>query len=454
MTITLQDVAGILGLPTDGTVVIGSTSEDWHAACAAVFGHVPEAGEFHHSGDLCISFLDRHYTRWTDHEGNHAAEIYFTKAHIARMLGTWLLADKSGGSNFGCRLVPLLGGGFEDIGRFSWGSAVLTHLFRNLCEVTDARRSDMGGCHILLQIWAWIRFPPIAPPLPPHPESGTHYGCRFNVVQKFKPHEVTHYRATLDTLCRDEVVWQPYIEYEWPDVTPEQQYLWLAPTPIIYFHTVEACQSDRCMRQFGLNQPIPEKSRKLRGIYDHTLRGKVEENWRRKLRAHIDRWNTRIQHIVLPPPLYGLMSPNHAYMEWYREKGKRYISRRAAKIGRMIDGLEMLYHATTAEEFPRFGLQYIHEEIGRIIGMFRESSRVDEPGPEAPPVQTQPDPQLIVDVPRYRREGRGLGRTRERVAAEPVPIMAPKPVVETKGWFRPPAFGPTYGSQPIYHHGS
>ncbi|XP_061374177.1 uncharacterized protein LOC133316446 [Gastrolobium bilobum] len=109
MTITLQDVADILGLPTDGTVVIGSTSEDWHAACAAVFGHVPEPGEFHHSGDLRISFLDRHYTRWTDHEGNHAAEIYFTKAHIARMLGTWLLADKSGGSNFGCRLVPLLG---------------------------------------------------------------------------------------------------------------------------------------------------------------------------------------------------------------------------------------------------------------------------------------------------------------------------------------------------------
>ncbi|XP_061363521.1 serine/threonine-protein phosphatase 7 long form homolog [Gastrolobium bilobum] len=296
-----------------------------------------QAGEFHHSGDLRISFLDRHYTRWTDHEGNHAAEIYFTKAHIARMLGTWLLADKSGGSNFGCRLVPLLGGGFEDIGRFSWGSAILTHLFRNLCEVTDARQSDMGGCHILLQIWAWIRFPPIAPPLPPHPQPGTHYGCQFNAVQKFKPHEVTHYRETLDTLCRDEVVWQPYIEYEWLDVTPEQQYLWLAPTPIIYFHTVEACQPNRCMRQFGLNQPIPEKSRKLRGIHDHTLRGKVEENWRRKLMAHIDRWNTRIQHIVLPPPLYGLMSPNHEYMEWFRERGKRYISRRAAKIGRMAE---------------------------------------------------------------------------------------------------------------------
>ncbi|XP_061373707.1 protein MAIN-LIKE 2-like [Gastrolobium bilobum] len=190
MTITLQDVARILGLPTDGIVVTGSTSEDWPAVCAAVFGAVPLASEFHHSGDLRISFLDRLYTRWIS-------------------LGCWLLADKSGGSNIGCRLVPLLGVGFDEIGCFCWGSAVLAHLFRNLCECTDAGRSDMGGCHILFQIWAWIRFPPIAPPLPLHQEPGTHYGCRFNTVAKFKPHEVVHYRETLDTICRDEVVWQP-----------------------------------------------------------------------------------------------------------------------------------------------------------------------------------------------------------------------------------------------------
>ncbi|XP_061374111.1 serine/threonine-protein phosphatase 7 long form homolog [Gastrolobium bilobum] len=454
MTITLQDVAGILGLPTDGIVVTGSTNEDWPAVCVVVFGAVPQANEFHHSGDHRISFLDQLYTRWTDHAGDHDREIYFTKAHIARMPGCWLLADKSGGSNIGCRLVLLLGGGFDEIGRFSWGSAVLAHLFRNLFECTDVGRSDMGGCHILLQIWAWIRFSPIAPPLPPHPEPGTHYGYRFNTVAKFKPHEVVHYRATMDTLCRDEVVWQPYIDYQWPDVTPHQQYLWLAVTPLIYFHIIEACQPDRCMRQFGLDQPILDVSRKLRGIHDHTLQGKVDENWRRKLRPWIERWQVREQHIVVPPPLLGLMSPNHAYMEWYRAKGKRYISLRATKIGRMIDGLEMLYHVTTTEEFPCFGLDYIHEEIGRIIGMFRENSRVDEPGPEAPPVQTQPDPQLSLKVPRNRQEGRGLGHTRERVTAVPVPIMAPRPMVETQGWFRPPVIGTTYGSQPMYHNRS
>ncbi|XP_061352914.1 protein MAIN-LIKE 2-like [Gastrolobium bilobum] len=176
MTITLQDVADILGLPTDGIVVVGSTNEDWPVVCAAAFGAVPEANEFHHSGDLRISFLDRLYTRWTDHAGDHDREIYFTRAHIAHMLGCWLLADKSGGSNIGCQLVPLLVGRFDEIGRFSWGFAVLAHLFRNLCECIDVGRSDMGGCHILLQIWAWIRFPSIALPLPPYPEPDTYYG--------------------------------------------------------------------------------------------------------------------------------------------------------------------------------------------------------------------------------------------------------------------------------------
>ncbi|XP_061375226.1 protein MAIN-LIKE 2-like [Gastrolobium bilobum] len=71
MTITLQDVAGILGLPTDDLVVTRSTNEDWPAVCAAVFGAEPLASEFRGSGDLRISFLDRLYTRWTDAEGDH-----------------------------------------------------------------------------------------------------------------------------------------------------------------------------------------------------------------------------------------------------------------------------------------------------------------------------------------------------------------------------------------------
>ncbi|XP_061350670.1 protein MAIN-LIKE 2-like [Gastrolobium bilobum] len=132
MIITLQDVAGILGLPTDGDVVTGSTSEDLPAACGAVFGAVPQPNEFHNSGDLRISYIDRLYTRWTDHSGDHDVEIYFIKEHIARMLGSWLLADKSGGSNFGCRLVPMLGEDFMIFANTA-GDLRFCHTFSGIC---------------------------------------------------------------------------------------------------------------------------------------------------------------------------------------------------------------------------------------------------------------------------------------------------------------------------------
>ncbi|XP_061369743.1 protein MAIN-LIKE 2-like [Gastrolobium bilobum] len=86
MTIILQDVAGILGLPTDGQAVTGPTTiyPDW--------GPVAEDPD-----------EVRRYT-W---------------AHILRLLGSWLLSDRLGGRKIACRYIPLLGGDFQDIGRYS-----------------------------------------------------------------------------------------------------------------------------------------------------------------------------------------------------------------------------------------------------------------------------------------------------------------------------------------------
>ncbi|XP_061350354.1 protein MAIN-LIKE 2-like [Gastrolobium bilobum] len=348
--------------------------------------------------------------------------------------------------------IALLAGGFDDIGQYSWGSVVLAHLFRQLCELTDLHRSDMGGCHILLQIWAWTRFPPIAPPLPQptHPE--WHFGHRFNGLARFKPQHQLLYRGTLDTLTRDEVVWQPYGDYHFLDIPADERYLWLARTPIICFYTVEQCQPDRCLRQFSLDQPIPLRPRKLKRVHDHTLRGKWPDNWQVKLRPFIHRWQIRAQHIgQLPPPLAGLMSPNHEYRDWYRLRGKRYPLLALIYFYCRLIGLEMLYFATTPEHFESFGLDWVHEEIGRLIFVFRESSRVEEPGSQAPPAQTQDEPQISLDIPTHRQEGRGLGCRREPVAPLPEPIHAPRPRIDMSGYFRPPMMGQTYDSQPIYY---
>ncbi|XP_061357501.1 protein MAIN-LIKE 2-like [Gastrolobium bilobum] len=232
MTVTLQDVAGILGFPTDRQPVTGPTTLVWIAVCQHVFGTAPVAGTDIHGGDLRISYLDRIYPDWFPVAHNPDEVRRYTQAHILRLLGSWLLCDRLGGSKIACRYAPLLGGDFQDIGTYSWG---------------------------------------------------------FNSLAPFKPHEQSWFWEILDTLYRDEVMCQPYGEYHTALlVSDHERYLWLAITPIICFHTVECAQPDRCMRQFGFDQPIPRRQRKLKGVHDLTLRGKKDDNWERKLRPFVN----------------------------------------------------------------------------------------------------------------------------------------------------------------------
>ena len=40
--------------------------------------------------------------------------------------------------------------------RWSFGSGVLAYLYRELCKSVDPERKNMGGCVLLLQLWAWF----------------------------------------------------------------------------------------------------------------------------------------------------------------------------------------------------------------------------------------------------------------------------------------------------------
>ena len=55
---------------------------------------------------------------------------------------------------------------FQVTGQYSWGSAVLTHLYKEMCNATDYTNKDIGGCLTLLHMWAWDRFPMLAPDMP------------------------------------------------------------------------------------------------------------------------------------------------------------------------------------------------------------------------------------------------------------------------------------------------
>ncbi|KAL0304544.1 UNVERIFIED_CONTAM: hypothetical protein Sradi_6322500 [Sesamum radiatum] len=48
---------------------------------------------------------------------------------------------------------------------YSWGSAVLAFLYRELCHASLKGKAAIGGALQLLQIWAWSRIIPLSPGL-------------------------------------------------------------------------------------------------------------------------------------------------------------------------------------------------------------------------------------------------------------------------------------------------
>ncbi|KAL5132789.1 Serine/threonine-protein phosphatase 7 long form [Glycine soja] len=47
----------------------------------------------------------------------------------------------------------------DRVRRYSWGSACLVTLYREMCRATDPDAKTMGGYASLLQSWAWYCMP-------------------------------------------------------------------------------------------------------------------------------------------------------------------------------------------------------------------------------------------------------------------------------------------------------
>ncbi|MBA0877749.1 hypothetical protein Goshw_014686 [Gossypium schwendimanii] len=47
---------------------------------------------------------------------------------------------------------------FRVVSEFSWGTAVLATLYWEMCGATPPNKAKIGGCLLLLQLWARFRF--------------------------------------------------------------------------------------------------------------------------------------------------------------------------------------------------------------------------------------------------------------------------------------------------------
>ncbi|XP_027351129.1 serine/threonine-protein phosphatase 7 long form homolog [Abrus precatorius] len=404
-TITLQDVAIILGLRIDGTPVIAPTG-----------GSEAFVGSF-----LKMSWLDEHFTHIAMHNQTPLQITRFARAYILRLIGGFMLPDHSS-SRVSVRYLPLLED-FELTGQYSWGSAVLGYLYRELCMATNIDRVAIGGLTALIVIWAWDRFPQIAPINPPYSRPYLPYGVRWlsHGIRRGKKY-VHYYRYIFDRLARDGIVWVPYnmeLINILPPICRDAMDLWRAVVPLICFQVCEWHQPDRVMRQFGMVQHIPRTPYQPDQLHDLTLRGKTGEDWSAKFSAMLEIWESRRLWVLTNEPQYGLLSSNSEYMRWYVSHTRRWMTREAAVSALSGDVMERLYYLSTDGQ-DSFTINKLKDLSESLLSLKKEQDRILEPiSTSDPPLQSgnPVNPDLHIDQLYQRREGRGLAHRRRQVQA-------------------------------------
>ncbi|XP_016702058.2 protein MAINTENANCE OF MERISTEMS-like [Gossypium hirsutum] len=237
-TVTLEDVALQLGLPIDGSPVTGlSAFTDPDALFYQLLGDSPGDGESYFSG-VQFTWLKAKYgqlsTTATEGELMCAA-----RAYIMHIIGGEIMPDASN-DKVHLMYLPLLAD-LSTVSSYSWGSAVLAVLYRELCRATDSKVRDIGGCLSLLQSWALYRMPFLAS-----------WSGRLGIGQSYN---VPLYRLMIEQYARDGFIWTPYRTLEITAVVPSSayvhSYIWCTNAPIINFNMVEWYYGDRVLRQFA-----------------------------------------------------------------------------------------------------------------------------------------------------------------------------------------------------------
>ncbi|KAH1039062.1 hypothetical protein J1N35_040805 [Gossypium stocksii] len=154
-TITLEDVQLQLGLPVDGYAVTGSTqSADWGAVCYELLGAIPDRIK---GGRIEMGWLRD--TFWEpDDDSTELELIRYARAYILQIIGGYLMPDLSRNLVHLRWLLKLVD--FRAAGELSWGSTVLTTLYREMCGATVPNKAKIEGCLSLLQSRAryWLSF--------------------------------------------------------------------------------------------------------------------------------------------------------------------------------------------------------------------------------------------------------------------------------------------------------
>nr|XP_043629502.1 protein MAIN-LIKE 2 isoform X2 [Erigeron canadensis] len=272
MSITLEDVGYLIGLPIDGEPVIGVTYTTCDAVCMQFLGRTPDSRSTS-GGMVKLSWLKESFSRCPENAPLDEVECH-TRAYLLYLVGSTIFSTTTG-NKVPVMYLPLFGN-FEQAGRYAWGAAALSFLYRALGNASLRSQCTISGCLTLLQCWSYFRLSIGRPRLKLDPKHD-----RFPFVFRWKGkhtgpttnRDITFYRKSLDSLKPSEVDWCPYISINdtlLPEAIKDNLILGRSNTMLICFDKAERHLPDRCLRQFGIRQPIPldvhQWERKSRGV--------------------------------------------------------------------------------------------------------------------------------------------------------------------------------------------
>ncbi|XP_021775246.1 protein MAIN-LIKE 1-like [Chenopodium quinoa] len=258
ITIMLHDVYRILGIRVDGSMVSTTPCTDiLRDACSITL-------------DMTVEELDEKCGTKTVWQGSGVlterimestleAQRPFSfhyRVYLWLVLGGCLFLDKSGNRTHPAFLNELF---IEDaqINEYSWGSAMLAYMYRQLGTTSRKDTDSIAGCLTVLQAWIYKYFPCFRPQqrnltreltVPRASAWDVGLGCPNKSMER-----LLTFRARLDHLTDNEVNWLPY------RVDPARRVLaTLFISCIQYRSIIEPYMPDRVVRQLGYVQGIPQ----------------------------------------------------------------------------------------------------------------------------------------------------------------------------------------------------
>ncbi|XP_021593151.1 protein MAIN-LIKE 2-like isoform X2 [Manihot esculenta] len=373
MTITLEDVALLLGLAIDGEPVLGVTYTSCKSVCEKFLGKVPDAG-YMSGGMVKLSWLKEYFSQCPDDAPMEEIERH-TRAYLLYLVGSTIFSTTTG-NKVPIMYLPLFEN-FENAGKYAWGAAALAFLYRALGRASLKSQSTISGCLTLLQCWSYFHLNIGRPNFYQEPVRDcfpfVHWWKGKQSAATVK-HDIIFYRKVLDSLKPCDVEWLPYNNLDSkliPKNIASSLILGRSKTMLICFDKAERHLPDRCLRQHGMLQGIPKDvehwERKSRGVDSGVdLSGKME--------SEVSEWSARKLHIMQ----YDGGVDESEYMHWYSRITRKFVGRpvsplpqfqRAVKFRtkkkRMNAGLRDIAHI--ADTFLTQGLDPMQiESITRI----------------------------------------------------------------------------------------